>query len=243
MSKKYKNPPVIEALCEFRFKDNPWNIMYPGEIYREVKNDYPVVKQMNFQTLQPDGGLFIENRLQFVKEDSSGIIQITDLLLSIHVLKTYKSWKDFYPEIKKIFNIYSNISNPKKLSHIALRYVNKINIEMESESIELKDYFDFYPFMGNNLPKTHGQFSLNVVTPYENGQDFLKLGQKTPPFTKEKLLTVILDLDYFSNRFENNIDTGEIFSWIDNAHTNLEGVFEGCITDKLREKFHEVKDV
>lgn len=242
MGKKYKNPPIIEALCEFRFKDNPWNILYPGEIYREVKNDYSGVKQMNFQTLQPDGGVFIENRVQFVKEDNKGIIQITDLLLSIHVLKAYKSWKNFFPEIKRIFNIYSRIVAPKRLGHIALRYVNKIDVEMKNKTIKLKDYFDFYPFMGNNLPKMHEQFNLNVVTAYENGLDFLKLGQKTPPLANEKLLSVILDLDYFSNRFEDRIDNEEVFSWIDNAHTNLEEAFEGCITDKLREQFYEVKE-
>ncbi|MGQ0654564.1 MAG: TIGR04255 family protein [Betaproteobacteria bacterium] len=42
MPKKYKNPPIIEAICEFRFSEtSPWDLTIPGLIYELVKDKFP----------------------------------------------------------------------------------------------------------------------------------------------------------------------------------------------------------
>ncbi len=46
MSRKYKNPPVVEALCEFQFiSDKSWDLTLPGLIYERVKSEFPVKQQ------------------------------------------------------------------------------------------------------------------------------------------------------------------------------------------------------
>lgn len=39
--RKYKNPPIVEALCEFRFvPSDEWNLTVPGLIFQELKHVY-----------------------------------------------------------------------------------------------------------------------------------------------------------------------------------------------------------
>jgi uncharacterized protein (TIGR04255 family) len=48
-----------------------------------------------------------------------------------------------------------------------------------------------------------------------------------------------LDIDYFLAR-PGAVEPAEALAWVEEAHSQVEKVFEGCITDKLREMFEEV---
>jgi len=42
MGKKYKNPPLVEALCEFYFiPQQLYDLTIPGLFYDEIKEDFP----------------------------------------------------------------------------------------------------------------------------------------------------------------------------------------------------------
>ncbi|MBL7075352.1 TIGR04255 family protein [candidate division KSB1 bacterium] len=42
MGKRYKNPPIAEAICEFQFELNsPWDLVMPGLVYEQVKRTFP----------------------------------------------------------------------------------------------------------------------------------------------------------------------------------------------------------
>ena|SRR5215207_7513665 len=61
----YKDPPIIEALCEFQFvPSQPWDLTIPGLFYREVKSEFPKRRQFNpFQvSFQAEGqGQLVQN--------------------------------------------------------------------------------------------------------------------------------------------------------------------------------------
>ena len=42
MGRKYNNPPLIEALCEFQFiPTEPYDSTIPGLFYTQIKGDFP----------------------------------------------------------------------------------------------------------------------------------------------------------------------------------------------------------
>jgi len=46
MGKKYKNPPIVEALCEFQFvPGQPWDITIAGMLYERIKDEFPIKQQ------------------------------------------------------------------------------------------------------------------------------------------------------------------------------------------------------
>lgn len=46
MVRKYKHPPIVEALCEFQFiPSQPWDITIPGLLYDRINSEFPVKQQ------------------------------------------------------------------------------------------------------------------------------------------------------------------------------------------------------
>ncbi|PWH17307.1 MAG: hypothetical protein DDG58_08195 [Ardenticatenia bacterium] len=42
VSRKYRNPPVIEALCEFQFDPtSSWDLTVPGLVYEQLRDTFP----------------------------------------------------------------------------------------------------------------------------------------------------------------------------------------------------------
>lgn len=150
MSRKYNNPPIMEALCEFQFvPSQPWDMTIPGLLYEKISGEFPVKKpQMGFGIgFQPkEGGIEqrveMSQRMQFFSSDKSALVQVGPDLLTVNHLKPYPTWELFKPLILKNLEIYQAITKPKGFKRIGLRYINKI--EFDEHPIELTEYFNYY---------------------------------------------------------------------------------------------------
>jgi len=248
MGKKYKNPPIVEALCEFQFvPSQPWDITIYGMLYEKIKDEFPVKQQqVGFGVaVQPREGGVLEPKIefgppqmQFFSNDKISLVQVGPDLLTVNHLRPYPTWGKFKPLILKIFGEYIDIANPKGFRRIGLRYINKI--DFDQHEIELMDYFNYYPSIPNNLPQTYKTFQVTVEIPYNNERDTLRLTFATIIPEKPKVLPLLLDLDYIMIIPE-GIALNELPDWLEDAHTAIENAFEACIKDNCRKLFEEVK--
>ncbi len=244
MGKKYRNPPVAEVVCEFQFIfDHPEDLTVLGLIYEKIRNEFPDKQQIGigFQFLPTEKGLESKigpgpTMIQFYKKDKSGLIQIIPNAnsFSVHQLKPYPTWREFKPTVLKNFNIYKEVANPKGFRKIGLRYINIV--EFDKTTIELKDYFQFYPFIPDTLPQPHGQFSDRVEFPYEDNKERLILTLASVLSSKPNILSILFDLDYVMVAPE-YIPVDGVSEWLEKAHDRIEKIFEACITDKARKIF------
>lgn len=246
MSKKYKNPPIVEALCEFFFTPSqPWDMTIPGLFYEKIKNDFPEKQQqISFGVgFSPSEGKIEQKfemiqRIQFFRTDKTALVQVAPDLLVINHLKPYPTWNIYKPIIFNNLEIYKNIAKPKGFNRIGLRYINKMDFEIIP--VKLEDYFNYYPFVPPDLPQEHETFNVNIEIPDEDKRDRLLLTLRSIIPDKPNIISLILELYYILARPE-GISMEEISALVENAHTNIEKVFEACITDKCRELFEEVK--
>ncbi len=244
MSRKYKNSPISEAVCEFQFgQDSPWDLTVPGLVYEKVRTAFPKRSQIARVTLgiSADAGgigqqLGAVPIMRFLSEDEKLLIQVGTHLLSVNHLKPYSSWQNFLPVIQDGFKAYREVASPKSIHRIGLRYINTIQIT--GQSIDLEDYFEFRPYVGPNLPQTIGPFTLSVQLPFEGSRDILNLRLASLAGISSEVATIILDLDYFLAQ-PGKVELDKVFTWVDSAHTHVEEIFEACITDKLRQTFEE----
>ena len=245
MRKRYKNPPVVEALCEFQFiPAGEWDITIPGLIYEKIHEDFPEKKQqigVGIQLRPTEKGVEhkIEPappRVQFFKKDKTALIQVAPHLFVINQLKPYPTWEEFKKLILDNFRIYKEIVNPKGIKRIGLRYINVF--EFKEPRIELKDYFKYYPLIPQDLPREHGPFLTRVEFPYNEGSEILILSLGTAIPKQPNAITLVLDVDYAMVKPE-HISFDKISEWLDKAHGRVEVAFEACITDKAREIFGE----
>ncbi|MCD6238372.1 MAG: TIGR04255 family protein [Thermotogae bacterium] len=245
MGKKYKNPPVVETLCEFKFiPDRPWDLTIPGLIYEKVKRKFPDRKQqtgIGVQFKATEKGLEHKvepapPRVQFYKKDKTALIQIAPDILAINQLKPYSTWNKFKLMILEGFKVYKEIVNPKGFRRVGLRYINIM--EFDKTVIELKDYFQYYPFIPNDMPQLRGSFLTRVEFPCEEGNEnlILTLSSLTPK--KPDMISILLDIDY-AMVVPEYISFEQISEWLDKAHEKVENAFEASITNKAREIFKE----
>jgi uncharacterized protein (TIGR04255 family) len=245
MGRRYRNPPIIEALCEFRFEPSvPWDLAIPGLIYEKVRGDFPKRRQakaIEVNVAAGPGGveqrLVTTDRIHFLREDEKALIQVDRDLLVVNRLRPYPTWQDFLPLIRQGFDAYLEIAKPKGVQRIGLRYINRI--EIPSRRIKLEDYFEFHPFVGPKLPQDLGSFIVGVQIPYEDSRDTLRLQLANATVETPDMVAVMLDLDYFLVQ-RGQVSLDAVFEWAETAHDCVEGVFEACITDRLREIFEEV---
>lgn len=248
MSRKYSNPPLVEALCEFQFiPSQPWDITIPGLLYEKIKGVFPEKQQqMGFELgIQAKEGGMTEHkiglappRMQFFRANKTALVQVGPDLLTINHLKPYPTWESFKPLILNNLGIYQEVAKPKGFKRIGLRYINRI--EFDRGPIELSDYFNYYLFIPKGLPQIHDVFNVRIEIPYEDGREHLLLTLASMVPEKQGILTLLLDLDYIMTISE-SVSLEQTAVWLEKAHTIVETAFEACITDKCRILFGEEK--
>jgi uncharacterized protein (TIGR04255 family) len=236
LGKQYSNPPIIEALCEFRFGGGHWDIAIPGIMSERLKDRFPVRKQGREVTFgieaseasfQPQ--FTAEDRLHLLTRDEKTIVQVGTHFLAINRLKPYVSWPDFTEYVYEGLDTYLDIAKPRTVNRIGLRYINRI--EFDVENVSLHQYFTIYPKIGIESLNPIRAFTLNIESPYEGRRDMLRVQLSTQPEQ-----AVMFDMDYFL-AVPGRVSIDNISSWIENAHNHVEAVFESTITDNLRETF------
>lgn len=246
-SKKYKESPIVEAVCEFQFEDKEnlsWDLTTPGLIYEEVRDIFPTRRQSARITLgitqEAAAQLGTIPLIQFFSKDEKSLIQLGPNILSINVLKPYPSWQAFLPLIKKGLTAYRDVVAPQDIQRVGLRYINQIAIP--SGTVKLEEYFEFRPFVGPNLPQDYGAFNSGIQIPFEDFRDALSLQLGSQPNSDGSThqANVILSLDYFLLQ-PKSISLDGVFEWIDTAHIHIEDVFEASVTQKLKASFEEVR--
>ncbi len=247
MGKKYRNPPVVEALCQFQFiPTRTWDMTIPGLMYEKTKSKFPHRQQrigIGLQFRQTETGVEhkIEPappRVQFYAKDRTSLIQIGPDLLAVNQLRPYPTWARFKPKILYSLQMYQKVANPKGFKLIGLRYINKIKIP--AKTIEMSDYFKIYPAIPDNLPQTHSTFISRVEIPYMDERDRMLLTLASEPSEAKDTLLLVLDIDYIMLKPE-AVRINASAKWIEQAHSAIETAFESSITDKTRALFDKVK--
>lgn len=248
MTKRYINPPIIEALCEFQFDQaSPWDLTLIGQVYDELKETFPKKQQLQItfaaattsEVSEQIGTIPMIPLMRFLDNDGRVLVQLGQNLLTVNHLRPYTSWEDFFPLIEKVFNTYCEIAQPKSLQHIGVRYINRIDIP--KSRINLEDYFKFRPLIPEDLPQDIGTFLIGVRLPSESSRDTLHIQLATANPEVIDALSLILEISYiFSNPGE--VTLGSVLQRVDVAHKHVESAFESCLKEELKQLFGEVKE-
>jgi len=246
MGRKYANPPIVEAVCEFRLTpETQWDLTVPGLLYERLKETFPQKEQRMIQevelTQRPEGlqqQIRTNEGLWFFTEDRKMLAQVGPRLLVVNALKPYPHWEGFNPRIDMVWKSLQETVEVQGLERIGLCYINRI--ELPAPNVKFDEYFDFYPFVGQRLPQHVASFHTGVEFSYAGDRDHCRVQLAPIPLSgKEGKAAFMLDLDYFLTR-PRGVAVADALAWVEEAHSRVEEVFEGCITDKLRNMFEEV---
>jgi len=243
MDIKYGFSPIIEAICEFRFEPNQnWDLTTPGILYEKIKERFPLKEQkavfpteIQINLKNPPSQIIKQtSQILFYTENKKNSINVGLNSIAIHCLKPYPKWDVFKPNIEFAYKGLSEIVNDLQLKRIGLRYVNEI--EIDKAPVDLEKYFKFRPFLGEGLPGEVQNFIVGCESRLKDGQDLCRYHLTSSKGT-DKTTNFTLDIDYFIN--EQDFSKVEPLDWVDNAHKEISNIFEGSITEELRDLFKE----
>ena len=242
MSRTYKYSPIVEAVCEFKFtQDAAWDATIPGLLYERIRESFPDKEQRQAREIkfieEADGIRPEEHPVEFVVfHDSTRtrLIQVAPYILRINRLRPYSVWEDFMDTINMSLSSLLEVFEQKGIEDITLQYLNRITIP--EHNIELGNYLNFRPFMGESLPRQTTAFIVGCVLPFANGRDECKVQLTSAATKKDDESSFLLEIAY-SLAKPGGTTSATAMEWIENAHQRVEEIFEGCITDDLRTLF------
>src|SRR5215218_1443830 len=105
-------PPLVEAVCEFRFAPtDQWDLTVPGRLYDRIREEFPLREQaQSFGfALQLDEGAKpavpavqrTSDRVLMKRENGSALVQVGPHQLAVHHKLPYPGWANFYALIKR----------------------------------------------------------------------------------------------------------------------------------------------
>jgi uncharacterized protein (TIGR04255 family) len=247
MSRSYANPPLVEAVCEFRFTSaSTWDWTIPGLIYEQVKDEFPVKQQTDVVELiaaptaptRPVPN--VSTRVQFFRGDRTALLQVGPQLFAVNHVRPYPKWPEFKRLVVLSLKTYLEVAKPEALAQIALRYVNKM--DFGPTGIDLDDYFSILPKIDEPVSQRWQSFVVVVNLAYDDPASLLRLSCGSAPPEEPDRYPVILDLSMVNApAAAPGLDAVE--GWLETAHARVEEAFETSITEKTRtELFQEVFD-
>jgi uncharacterized protein (TIGR04255 family) len=240
---QYRNPPIVEAICEFRFsQETKWDPTIPGLLYDKLKEQFPNKESRFNQEVEvkvDDKGLqqWVTHPNQmavFLSQDQKSLMQVGPNKLSIHYLKPYPGWENFRPKIKQTYDVLISLIDIRGIDRIALMYIDKI--EIPGHNIDMKQYFNFMPNLGEGFNQPFTDFIVGCDFPYNDKRDICKL-QLTSALPENKANTAyVMTTEYFLAQ-PKVISKDAALDWVEEAHTVVHDTFKNCITEKLEDLF------
>ncbi len=243
----FPNAPITEALLDIR-------VELPKEIILEnlekfhnhetVKEHFPVKKKReSFKggvKVSPGGKISVlptsggPDGYLFQSPIEKKIVQARIDGYTFNKLKPYESWDSFRTEARKLWNIYFQITKPVRITRIALRYINRIEIPLPMN--DFKEYVLTTPEIAPKLPQALNHFFMQLEIPNPELPAIALITQTMEKPTENQRLPLILDIDVFSEISFINSDE-EMWNKFEKLRKFKNDVFFDSITEKTKELF------
>lgn len=248
--RRYRNPPIEEALCEFRFAPGvEWDPTMPGKLHTELANAYPskpskqILARVSVERTEGKAPRvrYQEDidKVQFHTENGTRLVGVGEDTLSVHMLRPYQSpecgeqggWEEFRWRTAAALQAYRSVAAPIGIQRVSVRYVNKIIVPKDAE---ISDYLLCALPQVDRLPDSVLGVASRVEYRYEDGAHLI-LSQGTAHDPSGQL-AVLLDLDVvWESKSHLELDRAE--EMVQSLRDREREAFEAVITESAREIF------
>jgi uncharacterized protein (TIGR04255 family) len=224
MNRHYQNPPVLEALCQFKFEPiETWDGTIAERFYERVRPRFP---QRRCDELSG-------RHWQFRRSEGSALLQVAPHRLIVNQLAPYPSWPKLEQMILSAYQDFLEVAPSQKLASVGLRYINQIDIP--GKSIDVARYF-------RNCPASQSKLFVSAEFPFAEAGEQLFFLLAEHPRAAENSSRFILDLDY-RLPVAAPLAADEVETALQRAHGRIAELFESSITDEARRLFGEMPGV
>ena len=149
-------------------------------------------------------------------------------------LKPYEKWEIFFKEARTLWDLYIKAANPLKITRIALRYVNRIEIPLPVS--DFKEYIKTIPEIAPSLPYKLERFFMQFVMPNNEIEATAIITQTIEPPAPNQKRPLIFDIDVWKlTDYKGN--TEEMWEVFEKLRMFKNEIFNESITEKAKELF------
>lgn len=252
LNPSYASPPIEEAICDLRFSPSePWNATIPGLLYSALRDRYPQrpedqqVQEVGIEVRRGDGPPRVTasrgHRVIMKDEGGRALLLVGEHQLGVNDLRPYSGWKSFRPRIEEAANAFCEVTQPRGVNRIGIRYINVLRVE--GSEFDLGEYFTNAPRLDPSLGSKMRGFLLRTESFFE--EDEVRLNATlTDTASPDGTAAVLLDLDVFCEwPAEEPLALSEVGEWIADLRQREYTAFEALITKQAREVFDKGDEV
>jgi uncharacterized protein (TIGR04255 family) len=243
-TKHYSKAPITEALIDLRvvpLEENSLKVIQG--LQQRLSEDYPECEDMIFAQgqFQQIGSNVTATASQsplgyrFISSDRKKVFQARLDGFTLSQLEPYENWEILRNEAKRLWELYIEVSQPKSVERVAVRYINRLDLPLEpSHSLDFKDYLRTVPEISEGIAQGLSGYFMQLQIPQSDLDAMLLLNEAIIPSSKDGVVSVLLDID-LSQLASFPIDNDNYWKILDEFRFRKNEIFEACITDKLRE--------
>lgn len=236
----YSNAPIMEAILDIQVESRKGlTLSSLAACQDSVLVEYPTKRELKSTTAHFETGTKLATLATsehigyaYLSPDGKQLFQVRMNGFTANRLAPYARWESFSQEARRLWNIYRELAKPVRITRLALRYINRIDIP--TTPVELKDYFNTSPEVAQGLPQSMAGFFMQVLLPLEDEKAFVNIVETIVDPPHPGTVSVVLDLDLFRTEDLAQSDD-ELWYLLDKLRKKKNAIFDMCITEKTKE--------
>jgi len=239
-----KRAPIQEAVIDIRAQVSPELLKKKLQSIREeVAEAYSIVeekKKVEHKLTVKDGQPQTNIKESFsgyflTSKEKDRIAQFRVDGFTFSKLKPYTSWDHVIKEAIEGWQLYASTLEPKLVSRIAARYINRIILPLPIPDLNL--YFTSLPTIPVSFPYTTNSFLFHSAIRHSDENIHVNITQTSDAHQPSRTeLSVIIDIDVFKNG-DFPIESEHLLGFFEPIHQIKNSVFFSCITDETIRHF------
>lgn len=235
----YARPPIVEAVLDVQVElPAGTSLSDLQRCQRKVKKNYPSQKTVQHFSGEFTLGTSVTTSTSsevtgyvFSSSDGTQLFQAKRTGYTHNQLAPYLGWDKFVGEAKRLWEEYRRILQPKRITRLALRFINRFDFSFTP--VNLETYFRTYLEVSRDLPQNLGGFFIQFFLPIPEIRSTAGITKTHIESGEPGGTSILLDLDLF--RTEGIPSNGDFWPIFDELRLWKNKVFEASITEDTRE--------
>jgi uncharacterized protein (TIGR04255 family) len=235
----YDKAPIREAIIDIQIESSPLAMANIEGVAAPIQGYTERHRVMRGQLRgQVEGETLTATAKQdqmgyaFVGGEGKHVVQFRMNGFTFSRLAPYQTWEQLRNEAKVLWESYSARVGTLSVVRVGLRYINQLDLPAPVR--DLRDFVRLYPEVSADLSQQLAGFFLQVQVPQEDLGSMLILNEAMVPPARPDVVSVILDIDVFKQGIKLESDD-EMWDILESLRVRKNLVFEGCITNSMRE--------
>lgn len=241
----FKKAPITEALLDIRtILPEETSLEKLASFHDLIKDRFPQKEEKILLThsfkvspgnppISDTSGSRIDG-YRFRSLETNKIVQARLDGFTFNKLKPYENWDVFCKEAKELWMMYLELAQPLKVTRIAVRYINRIEVPLPIK--DFKEYILNAPDISPELPQALSHFFMRVVIPYQEVEANAVITETMDEQINPQQLPIIFDIDVFKERIY-KIDASDIWVDLEKLRDLKNEIFFNSLTDIAKEMF------